>query len=147
MRKQIALALGLACAPMAAQADSVIKCGGSFGYSYYMEGGIVAADGAGWSEDQISKGQIIFLMKGKKPQLLVGDAVGTRDIESDGAQLLVTQANGTTIVVLAVYPLAVETYAFRIGAQGKGEVIWSGIKTTGAMDKGSLMRAACELTG
>ena len=146
LRKAITAAALSMCFAPAAMADTFIKCGGSEGYSYFLEGGLIAATDAGWSKDQMSKGQIIFLLKGDKPQLLVGDAVGMRDVETDGAKLHVTQSNGTTMIVLAVYPLAVETYAFRINEDRHGEVVWSGIKSTGVMDKGSLMRASCELT-
>ncbi len=124
-----------------------MKCGGSKGYSYYFEGGMIAAKDAGWSEDRISTGQIIFILKGDKPQLLVGDVAGMRDVESDGANLAVAQSNANTIVLLVAYPGATETYAFRIKPDGRGEVVWSSIKAAGAIDRGTMMQASCELTG
>lgn len=146
IRTIIATALALSCLTSAAAADTLIKCGESKGYSYSLEGGTVAAKDAGWTEDQISRGQITFSMKEGNPQLLISDTAGTRNIANTGAKVIVTQSNVDTLVVLVLYPSAIETYVFRVRTDGQGEVVWSSAKATGAISKGTLMRASCKVT-
>jgi len=147
MLRYVLAIIGVMCLARESFADMVIKCGGSEGRAYFLEGGAVPAGTGGWADDRISKGQIIFLLKGQKPQLLIGDTVGMGDVESDGAKLIVLHATADTILVLTVYSTVVETYEFRIRPDGKGEAVWTSVKATGLVDKGSVMRAECELTG
>jgi len=126
----------------------ITSCGGSQGYAYFFQGGLVPADQEGWQPDKISTGGIIFTMDEKKPDIIIRDALDkTRSVKEDGALvnvLHVDSFNGT-FLIMVYYPAgALEHYLFKLDKDGAGKVVWGTAKATGPIITNKLMVADCK---
>jgi hypothetical protein len=134
---------------IATQAHSQVltQCGASYGYAYYLPGGYVPTDKAGWTEDSISPGSLSLSVINGEADLVFHDATGkARSSRSEGASIQILEASESgSIIVISSYPGgAFEHYFFRLNKNGEGEVIWGSLKWNGLVDKSSLYRADCK---
>jgi hypothetical protein len=75
MTRLILIAVAMYLFPVSnASAGSVAHCGGSFGYAYHIQGGLVTEKESGWGEDSISKGQLLLIKGGKDFVILMQPA-------------------------------------------------------------------------
>jgi hypothetical protein len=121
----------------------VTHCSGSEGYSYYFKSPLGENKDIGWGKDSISKGEIIFMIKNEKPEIIYKDAFGTRSTTEDGSKLSMLQSVGRDTIVLVSNSNLLETYRFHLDANGNGEVAW-GSNRGGILPKSSLMVSKCK---
>lgn len=139
----VALILCLPSLPAnSADLDLLATCGGSSGYSYYVEGGYVDASKAGFTTDTISKGSIQLLMSedGKLTDIVQIDASDSRLSALEEGASTFAMVNGTNVTVIVAYEGVIENYTFRFETH---EVTWSKSSFGYALDKHSLFQAPC----
>ena len=85
--------------------EIVTRCGSSSGHDFYLQGGLVSPDRAGWSKGRISSGQILLIHNGNEPDIIFTDA--TKQIQSarsEGATVIEVQGDPPGFrLILAVY--------------------------------------------
>jgi hypothetical protein len=149
MKKLILVLVILLLFPFLAFGQVITSCGASKGYSYFFEGGIVPKDKSGWSEDAISKGQMILVLEenGKEVNIYYKDAQTTKSAKEDGGKvhLMYIDDNLQTIIILVNYPGngVIEHFMFRLDGKGNGSVVWGTDRTTSRYAKASLFKASC----
>lgn len=133
---------------MTASAEVITKCDGGDGYSYYIPGGVISADDAGWTKDGISKGSYLVIRDQQGFDVIFSDALGrTISSRDDGAEISVALHDGGNNFVLSVtYPgKSIELWAFELDATGAGTVTFHQARI-GAMfpiRKHTVLRSAC----
>jgi hypothetical protein len=131
----------LALSDQPAHSEVLRTCGASSGWAYYLAGGVVQQDDAGWQEDGISNGGVMLLRDGENWDIVYTDATGSRSARADGGRVVMLTENTSGVVVLVAYPTVQETYLF---SATRSEVVWTQIKAAGLADKGAVFRAACD---
>ena len=128
-------------------AATLTECGKSDGYAYYFSGGRIPADKSGMRKDGIDGGRIILNLINSEIDLLVKDATGnTRSVKQEGGKIFVRKSNNGLIAISVVYDgdtATTETYVFQIDDRGNGTVVSSVTRTSGVINKMSLMTAQC----
>jgi hypothetical protein len=128
-------------------AGTLTECGKSDGYAYYFSGGRVPADKSGMRKDGIDGGRIILNLVNGEIDLLIKDATGnTRSVKQDGGKIFARKSNNGLIAISIVYEgdtTTTETYVFQIDDRGNGTVVSSLTRTSGVVNKMSLMTAQC----
>ena len=131
----------------AAQTKIITRCTGIEGQGYYVEGGLVPKQNAGWQKDDISKGSYLVTKIGEDYDIIYVDAADrTVSTREDGGQVLTVTDMPGTIVPLVVYPrISTETWTLRLDDQGRGFVMQtiSRFNSPIKIEKYSLMRATC----
>ena len=145
MTRLILIAFAILLLPASnASAGSIAHCGGSSGYAYYIQGGLVTEKKSGWGEDGISKGQILLIQDGKEFDIIHTDASGgTRSSKGDGGKVIAVGRDANSIMLIVIYPgKTVESYLFR--QHGKsGEVVWTQMKLDDLISKAQTFKADC----
>jgi hypothetical protein len=128
-------------------AKIVTRCEGGRGYGYYIEGGAVPSDRAGWTEDCISHGSYLLLRDRDGFDIIYSDSTGaTISSRDDGAIIELVSEEGPNIVISLNYANRhFEVWAFELDASGRGEVTFHQARfgTEAPVRKHSLMRASC----
>jgi hypothetical protein len=131
----------------AAQTKIITRCTGIEGQGYYVEGGLVPKQKAGWQKDDISRGSYLVTKIGDDYDIIYVDAADrTVSTREDGGQVLTVTDMPGTIVLLVVYPrISTETWTLRLDDQGRGFVMQtiSRFNSPIKIEKYSLMRATC----
>jgi len=120
--------------------ELIATCGASKGYSYYVEGGLIPKESAGYQEDGISRGSIQLLLDGNEADIVQIDGTDTRRSAKDEGGSVLPVVNGSNIAVLVLYQGVVENYVFRMNTS---EVTWSKSTFGYSLDKHSVLRAPC----
>ncbi|MEP0323368.1 hypothetical protein [Bauldia litoralis] len=133
--------------PVSAGAVDIAVCGGSHGYAYFPEIGILQDDPntGKWVTDGISDGRITLATTAENElDILFGDASGgVYSAANEGARVILIDRSDDKLAVLAVYPQgAIETYTFYQSASGP-EVLWSSNKFNALIPKMAAYRASC----
>lgn len=144
--------LGVVLLAGSTEASNVLfECGESAGYSYFMPGGPVSDDAAGWSEDSIRGGYFkLVLMPPGKFDVLYKDATGSElSARADGAEVSFfhyVDSTRTTVLVL-FYPSTgtVEHFLFKTREDGRVLAVWGTQRAIGPISKGSLFAADCRI--
>lgn len=126
----------------ASDMNLLATCGASKGYSYYVEGGLVDSNSAGFTDDGISTGSIQLLVgaDGKTADIVQIDATDTRRSALEEGASTYPLINGSNISVIVLYQGVVENYTFR---SQSNEVTWSKSSFGYSLDKHSLYRSSC----
>mgnify|MGYP003987914261 CR=1 FL=1 len=105
MTRLILIAVAMYLFPVSnASAGSVAHCGGSFGYAYHIQGGLVTEKESGWGEDSISKGQLLLIKGGKDFDIIHTDATGgTRSSKGDGGKVITIGGDANSIMLVVIY--------------------------------------------
>jgi len=137
----IALLLTMA---MEAFAADIAVCGGSDGQGYYPSVGLTAGHKSEWTPDSISKGRITLSFTAPNNfGVLISDATGAIfSSTADGTKVARVGQTESSITMLVVYPMLVETYTFLISSTGF-EVMWTTNKYTTPILKVGAYRASC----
>ncbi len=135
--------------PKLAVGNVVTVCGVSEGFSYYLPGGAVPKDQAGWQKDQLSQGKIIFQINNGNPDILIYDAKGyMRSVKEEGGKVEVpyfTLTNDNYIVTVNYRQKGVfEHFLFNLDSLGNGQVVWGSDRAEGLIRKSSLFQATCK---
>jgi len=109
-----------------ASSGVITKCDASEGYSYFVEGGLVPKNKAGWTKDQTSKGSYLLLRDGDAFDIIFSAAVDrTISSREDGARIVPIFEEAGTYVFIVNYPRKhVEIWAFTLDSSGRGFVIF-----------------------
>ena len=129
-----------------ASAAVLMECGASDGYSYFIEGGIVPSDKAGWTSDGVASGRISLVQNGQDFDIMTTDATGgTYSYKADGAKIIPISVTPDEWAILAAFPLGVvEVHHFHRTPNG-GEVIWIQSKFGSVpAKKASAFHASCK---
>ena len=149
MKRIILVIATLLLFPSFALGQVITSCGASKGYTYFFKGGVVPKDKSGWTEDAISKGNIILVLEGNGKELNIyyKDAQTTKSAKENGGELhlMYAEENLKTIIMLVHYPGngVLEHYMFRLDANGNGSVVWGTDRATNRYAKASLFQASC----
>lgn len=127
-------------------ADVLIKCGGSQGYTYFVEGGLVSSVDAGWQKDAIKKGAYTLTKEGESYDLIFSDAMGrTVSSRRDGGNVVPISLSERSLVFSIDYPGKLfETWIFDMTATGTGVVTFHQARYGNfPIRKHAVMRAPC----
>ena len=124
--------------------ETIIRCGASVGHGYYLEGGVIEGDSAGWveeREDSSDKMELKLLSDGSY-DILYSFNNELNSVQQSGADVDAIFVIEDRIVLIARYPLGgVETYLFSLKNR---EVIWSQLMGGAIARMGRVMRAPCD---
>lgn len=124
--------------------ETIIRCGASDGHGYFLEGGLIQDNDAGWNKDRdepSAKMELKVLDDGSY-DILYSDQIGLHSVQQSGGDVVARFVTEDTIVLVALYPLgSVETYLFSLKNR---EVIWTDIKGGAFVRMGRVMRAPCD---
>ncbi|MBT4007624.1 MAG: hypothetical protein HOF05_11285 [Rhodospirillales bacterium] len=136
----IGLVLALLTVPVAA--ETMITCGASEGYAYYLPQGLTGKVKAGWEKDKVSIGSIALTKNGNKVDILFKDVLGhLKSASSNGAKVTLLGFEAPNATVLASYKeTMVEIYTFDL--KGKN-LVWSQHKYGTLLNKGATYFAKC----
>ena len=128
--------------------EIVTRCGSSSGHDFYLQGGLVSPDRAGWSKGRISSGQILLIHNGNEPDIIFTDA--TKQIQSaraEGATVIEVEGGPPGFrLILAVYQGngTIEHFLFGLDEDGSGTVAWGTSRANALITKSSLYKATCQ---
>lgn len=127
-----------------AAADVVATCGESKGHAYYLQGPIVPASKAGWTEDGVSGGSFQLIRSGDDWDIVFTDVSGgTVSSKGDGGTTAGEVTADGDIVVFISYPKGVfETWVFWLSNKNP-TASYSQAKFSTGIRKHSLMVAPC----
>lgn len=130
--------------------DIVTRCGGSEGYTYFVEGGAVPKGKGGWQQDRTSKGSYLLVRDRERNQfdLIFSDAMDrTVSSREHGAQILVASETEKTIVLLMNYrDVLLEMWVFDLDTSGRGTVTFHQARYGSEVPirKHGIQRASCK---
>lgn len=134
-------AIFLCCFSGVANAETIINCGGSTGYSYYFRGGILPPENPGWTTDGINDGAIALTYDGEKADILIKDFFGMTSAAESGARVNIVDVSEQFITVLVNYiGGSKEMYTFDLERK---VVAWSQHKFGVLIDKAHTMVGSC----
>ncbi len=140
--KKIALLAVLLWAEQPALGQTVITCGASKGYAYFLEQGLIDKSKSGWTTDQLSAGFFALDRKGDKFDILYRDATEQlKSATSEGARIFLLGENAPNLTVLVVYSEVFEIYTFDLQAK---VAVWSHHKTGPITAKAATYQAKCQ---
>ncbi len=124
--------------------ETIIRCGASVGHGYYLEGGVIEGDSAGWVEEGESPSDRmeLKLLSDGSYDILYSFNDELNSVQQSGGDVDAIFVTEDTIMFIVRYPLGgVETYLFSLKNR---EVIWTDIKGGAFVRMGRVMRAPCE---
>ena len=125
--------------PNVSTAQTLIKCGASFGHGHFFAHETWNPDGASWSEDAISSGSIRLTLSGDQFDIEFGDAVGGSSYIGDGAQVIRLASNDDFLTIGAFHANYSDIYTFDLN---NNSVAWSSHKI-GLIPKAATYAADC----
>ena len=124
--------------------ETIIRCGASVGHGYYLEGGIIEGDGAGWHEEweSTSDKMELKLLNDGSYDILYSFNDELNSVQQSGGDVDAIFVTEDRIMLIVRYPSGgVETYLFSLKNR---EVIWTDIKGGAFARMGRIMRAPCD---
>ena len=93
--------------------EVIASCGYSIGYAYFIAGGFVPTDQAGWRKEDVSS-QLLLVRKGSDYDVLKITGSRMTTAASQGAKISVLAQRPDAIILVAVYPGLFERFIFQI---------------------------------
>ncbi|TNF92533.1 MAG: hypothetical protein EP297_13245 [Gammaproteobacteria bacterium] len=123
--------------------DVLAVCGGSNGYSYFPERGLVPVGKGGWQKDQISSGTITFIRTDEgKVDLIYKTAAGvTTSPSQEGGNVATLYEDTERLVVLSFFQ-GVVTETFYLNKTNQ-ELLWNQIKYNSQVEKAAAFVSNC----
>lgn len=136
------------CGAKSELSKTITVCGTSEGYTYTLESPFTASDFLGWNKDTVQSGEIRFVIRDGKPDIILRDVLprttslrkigGKVEVLSDGSK------SGITTVLVVFPDGTIHHYLFQIDKSGNGQVVWGAATGYGIPPKSFLMRAQCK---
>lgn len=141
----LAILLLAVASPAAAAARTLAVCGEQSGHAYYIEGGVVTADDAGWQRDKIGGGRTtLSLAENGEADLIFTDSTGgVFSARAEGGSVLLLRQSMIDIAAIVAYPAVVEVYQFIQRPDGSAVMLHLQSKGHDLIRKGALMVGEC----
>jgi hypothetical protein len=146
MRYLLALLASVAL-PGLAMGQVIATCGPSTGQAYYLHGGVVPRDEAGFQADAISGGAFtLSWASDTQVDVLYLDATGDiRSALAGGANIVITAATDALIQILVAYPGGpVKVYVFDLDDD---EAVYTVSRADELLAKAAVYRVDCTFSG
>ena len=99
-----------------ASAEVLVKCGGSEGYAFFIEGPYIAKKDSGWTEDTIDSGSTSVVVVDEEFDVIFSDATGNVvSARADGAKVVLLGKNeetGSFSILTNYFGVTVEVYTY-----------------------------------
>ena len=144
MRSVIIVALLLQVIPISPPiAETLIACGPSDGYAYYLPQNLVPVEESGWKKDELPNGAFSLVKNGDEVDIVYKDATGVvNSSKAAGASVSLLGMSKSNLLVAVQYKnVLIELYTFdMIGKL----VVWSQHKYGAPVNKVSVFRSKCD---
>jgi hypothetical protein len=150
MRTLITAAALLAVSPSAFAGGIQAQCGNQAGRGFAANQGPINPKDAGWYDDTLTGETVIRIdMQNGAAQIRYKDASQTwHDASDDGGKVSVVSVEGDppSILLVAVYENAVETYTITEVTSGSAKLIATNSKVGTLITNSRLMTASCKMS-
>ena len=142
--KKLLLIIFLIISNQVIAVEIVAICGGSFGYGYYLETGLVPKGEGGWGEEKISKGTTtIIRTTSNAVDLIYKDATDQTFSPSEyGGKIFIIHDDEERLVFMVSYPAgSIETYYLN---RDKKLLVWTQLKYNALIEKINAFHSKCD---